>query len=151
MPIYLDSLLGTLSCKLHKKSVSSLKDFFSCYWPTTWQWRIWSQIIRLLNYSPGCRHDYNLMTARKIFTNNFCEDIHRWKLSQRCALLLTVGFIIPGIQRLRRMPHHVLHARNTSCSQFNEDTDHAGWSSNVSNLSSEGAWFETRRGHRLLQ
>jgi len=51
------------------------------------------------------------MTARKIFTNNFCEDIHRWKLSQRRALLLTVGVIIPGIQRLHRMPYHVLYAR----------------------------------------
>jgi len=104
----------------------------------------------LINYSPSYRHDYNLMTARKIFTNNFCEDIHRWKLSQRCSLLLTVGVIIPGIQRLCRMPYHVLYARNTSCAQFNEDTDHPGSSSNISDLHSEGAWFETIPGHRLL-
>jgi len=149
VPIYLDSLLGTLSYKLHKKSVSSLEDFAACYWPTTWHRRIFSQIIILLNHNPGCRHDYNLMTARIILTNNICEDIHRWKLSHRCALLLTIGVIIPGIQRLYRMPYHVLYARNTSCTRFNEDTNHAGSSSSISDLHSEGAWFKTTWGHRL--
>ena len=150
MPIYLDRLLGKRSNKLHKKSVSSLRDFAACYWPTTWHRRIWSQIIRILNHSPGCRHDYNLMTARKMFSNNFCKDIHRWKLSLHCALLLTVCVIIPGIQWLYSTPFRVLYARNTSCNPFNEDTDHAGSSSNVSDLLSEGAWFATIRGHRLL-
>jgi hypothetical protein len=85
------------------------------------------------------------MTVRKRFNNHFSKDIHRWKFSQRRALLLAVGVIIPGIQLLWRMPYHVLYARNASCTQYNEDTDHADSSSSVSDLHSEGAWFENIR------